>query len=124
MRSRDKVKKMAGAENGEIADAATDRPETPNSESQLSGDGDKPERLSKLPLTRIKAMMKMDPDVTLASQESVLLISKATELFIESLAKEAYVHARQGKRKTLQKKDIDNSIEELDSFAFLEGTLD
>lgn len=35
-------------------------------------------RLSKLPLTRIKALMKADPDVSLASQESVFIIAKAT----------------------------------------------
>lgn len=35
-------------------------------------------RLSKLPLARIKALMKTDPDVSLASQESVFVIAKAT----------------------------------------------
>lgn len=35
-------------------------------------------RLSKLPLARIKALMKSDPDVSLASQESVFIIAKAT----------------------------------------------
>lgn len=35
-------------------------------------------RLAKLPLSRIKALMKADPDVSLASQESVFVISKAT----------------------------------------------
>lgn len=35
-------------------------------------------RVSKLPLARIKALMKTDPDVSLASQESVFIIAKAT----------------------------------------------
>ena len=35
-------------------------------------------RLVKLPLSRIKALMKADPDVSLASQESVFIIAKAT----------------------------------------------
>ncbi|XP_027882525.1 DNA polymerase epsilon subunit 4 [Xiphophorus couchianus] len=81
-------------------------------------------RLSKLPLTRIKALMKTDPDVSLASQESVFIIAKATELFVEMIAKDALVYAQQGKRKTLQRKDLDNAIEAIDEFAFLEGTLD
>ncbi|XP_051928883.1 DNA polymerase epsilon subunit 4 isoform X1 [Hippocampus zosterae] len=81
-------------------------------------------RLSKLPLTRIKALMKTDPDVSLASQESVFIIAKATELFVEMIAKDAMVYAQQGKRKTLQRKDLDNAIEAIDEFAFLEGTLD
>ncbi|XP_061540003.1 DNA polymerase epsilon subunit 4 isoform X2 [Phycodurus eques] len=81
-------------------------------------------RLSKLPLTRIKALMKTDPDVSLASQESVFIIAKATELFVEMIAKDALVYVQQGKRKTLQRKDLDNAIEAIDEFAFLEGTLD
>ncbi|XP_068175248.1 DNA polymerase epsilon subunit 4 [Antennarius striatus] len=81
-------------------------------------------RLSKLPLSRIKALMKTDPDVSLASQESVFIIAKATELFVEMIAKDALVYAQQGKRKTLQRKDLDNAIEAIDEFAFLEGTLD
>ncbi|KAK2907844.1 DNA polymerase epsilon subunit 4 [Channa argus] len=81
-------------------------------------------RPSKLPLARIKALMKTDPDVSLASQESVFIIAKATELFVEMIAKDALVYAQQGKRKTLQRKDLDNAIEAIDEFAFLEGTLD
>ncbi|KAK0142776.1 DNA polymerase epsilon subunit 4 [Merluccius polli] len=78
-------------------------------------------RVSKLPLARIKALMKADPDVSLASQESVFIIAKATELFVEMIAKDALVYAQQGKRKTLQRKDLDNAIEAIDEFAFLEG---
>ncbi|XP_041862397.1 DNA polymerase epsilon subunit 4 [Melanotaenia boesemani] len=81
-------------------------------------------RPSKLPLARIKALMKTDPDVSLASQESVFIIAKATELFVEMIAKDALVYAQQGKRKTLQRKDLDNAIGAIDEFAFLEGTLD
>ncbi|XP_056324779.1 DNA polymerase epsilon subunit 4 [Danio aesculapii] len=81
-------------------------------------------RLVKLPLSRIKTLMKADPDVSLASQESVFIIAKATELFVEMIAKDALVYAQQGKRKTLQRKDLDNAIEAIDEFAFLEGTLD
>ncbi|XP_070977422.1 DNA polymerase epsilon subunit 4 [Oncorhynchus clarkii lewisi] len=81
-------------------------------------------RLAKLPLSRIKALMKADPDVSLASHESVFIIAKATELFVEMIAKDALVYAQQGKRKTLQRKDLDNAIEAIDEFAFLEGTLD
>lgn len=41
-------------------------------------------RLSKLPLARIKALMKTDPDVSLASQESVFIIAKATVQYSKS----------------------------------------
>ncbi|XP_073402410.1 DNA polymerase epsilon subunit 4 [Dendrobates tinctorius] len=82
------------------------------------------QKLAKLPMSRIKSLMKSDPDVSLASQEAVFAISKATELFIEAIAKDAYVYAQRGKRKTLQRKDLDNAIDAFDEFAFLEGTLE
>ncbi|OXB69425.1 UNVERIFIED_CONTAM: hypothetical protein H355_014097 [Colinus virginianus] len=81
-------------------------------------------RGARLPLARVKALVKADPDVSLASQEAVFVLARAAELFVETIAKDAYVYAQQGKRKTLQRKDLDNAIEAVDEFAFLEGTLD
>ncbi len=43
-------------------------------------------RLAKLPLSRIKALMKADPDVSLASQESVFIIAKATVRYTQTRA--------------------------------------
>ncbi|XP_063150474.1 DNA polymerase epsilon subunit 4 [Candoia aspera] len=83
-----------------------------------------PSRPGRLPLARVKALVKADPDVSLASQEAVFILARAAELFVETIAKDAFVHTQHGKRKTLQRKDLDNAIEELDEFAFLEGTLD
>ncbi|XP_060682626.1 DNA polymerase epsilon subunit 4-like [Hemiscyllium ocellatum] len=81
-------------------------------------------KLLRLPLSRIKGLMKADPDVSLASQEAVFAIGKATELFVEVIAKDAYSFALRGKRKTIQRKDVDNAVDATDEFAFLEGTLD
>nr|XP_060640739.1 DNA polymerase epsilon subunit 4 [Anolis sagrei ordinatus] len=81
-------------------------------------------RPARLPLSRVKALVKADPDVSLASQEAVFILARATELFVETIAKDAFIFAQQGKRKTLQRKDLDNAIEAVDEFAFLEGTLD
>ncbi|XP_028907036.1 bone morphogenetic protein 2 isoform X2 [Ornithorhynchus anatinus] len=81
-------------------------------------------RLSRLPLARVKALVKADPDVTLAGQEAIFVLARATELFVETIAKDAYIYAQQGKRKTLQRKDLDNAIEAVDEFAFLEAPSD
>ena len=40
-----------------------------------------------LPMTRVKTIMKSSPDVETVSQESLFLITKATELFIMYLTK-------------------------------------
>ncbi|KAK7790293.1 hypothetical protein R5R35_003872 [Gryllus longicercus] len=87
-------------------------------------EAEKPEKLFKLPLSRIKHIMKMDPDTKHSTQEAAFLIAKATELFLGSLATEAYKQASQAKRKTIQKKDIDSAINCIDSLAFLEGVLE
>uniref|UniRef100_A0A670ZK76 DNA polymerase epsilon subunit 4 n=1 Tax=Pseudonaja textilis TaxID=8673 RepID=A0A670ZK76_PSETE len=80
-----------------------------------------PSRPARLPLSRVKALVKADPDVSLASQEAVFILARAAELFVETISKDAFIHTQQGKRKTLQRKDLDNAIEALDEFAFLEG---
>ncbi|XP_067871936.1 DNA polymerase epsilon subunit 4 [Heterodontus francisci] len=82
------------------------------------------QKLLRLPLSRIKGLMKADPEVSLASQEAVFAIGKATELFVEVIAKDAYTYALQGKRKTIQRKDVDTAVDATDEFAFLEGTLE
>ena len=78
---------------------------------------------TRLPLSRIKVLMKSDPDVTIASQESAFLVCKATELFIAALAKLAFSKTQQGKRKTIQKRDVDAIIPDCDELTFLEGTM-
>lgn len=68
--------------------------------------------------------MKLDPDFGLVSSEAVFLVTKATELFIDSLAKESFVHTAQAKKKTIQKRDVDQAIESVDALMFLEGTIE
>ncbi|KAM8939320.1 DNA polymerase epsilon subunit 4 [Pelodytes ibericus] len=97
------------------------QPEVETGNSVVSAPTTGPQKQVRLPLSRVKALMKADPDVSLASQESVFIICKATELFIETIAKDALIYAQRGKRKTLQRKDLDNAIDAIDEFAFLEG---
>lgn len=86
--------------------------------------GEKSEKLSKLPLARIRTIIKADPDVAIASQESVFLISKATELFIDRLTKDIYRVTQANKRKTIQRKDFDIVTDTCEELAFLEGAID
>lgn len=67
--------------------------------------------------------MKLDPDVAIISQECAVLVTKATELFIESLAREAFTHTAQAKKKTIQKRDVDAAISAVDALMFLEGAM-
>ncbi len=47
-----------------------------------------------------------------------------TELFIVHLAKQSYAHTLKGKRKTIQKRDLDAAVPLEGALAFLEGTID
>jgi DNA polymerase epsilon subunit 4 len=92
-----------------------------NSEGHES---EKSERLTRLPIARIRTLVKADQDISLATQGSIFLITKCTELFIEYLAKETHKKTVASKRKTMQKADLDSVIDVMDEFSFLEGILD
>lgn len=105
------------AQNDDVTEKLVEQ--APSSPAQCSN-----ERLVQLPLSRIKVIMKSDPAVTLASQEAIITLTKATELFISALSKDAVVSTINCKRKTLQRKDLDTVLDTRDGYAFLEGTLD
>jgi len=67
-------------------------------------------RISELPLSKIKHIIKLDPEVKLVNSEAVYLITKATESFIKSLAKESFTHAAQQKKKTITKSHVDQAL--------------
>ncbi|XP_043284019.1 DNA polymerase epsilon subunit 4 [Venturia canescens] len=93
-------------------------------ESVQHADQEQREKLVKLPVGRIRNIVKMDPDVNIVTGEAIFAITKSVELFIDSLAKEAYKYTAQSKKKTVQKKDVESAIDNVDALVFLEGMLD
>lgn len=83
-----------------------------------------PKKLIRLPLTRVKYIMKLDSENGKASKDSVFLITKATELFLEYLGRECVKYAVQSKRKTVQRRDINAVIDGVPQLCFLEGALE
>ncbi|XP_018569466.1 DNA polymerase epsilon subunit 4 [Anoplophora glabripennis] len=79
----------------------------------------------RLPLARVKTIMKKDTDCALLSQDAVFLVTKATEMFIEYFASETGKQlAIMGKRKTVMRKDVDTVIHSTPQLCFLDGALD
>ena len=76
------------------------------------------------PLSRVKTIMKLDPEVTLASQEAVSLLAMATRLFVAGLARDAARVTAQHKKKTLQRRDLDAAVDADPAYAFLEGMIE
>lgn len=52
-----------------------------SAQEEIQHEEEKSERILRLPLARVKHIMKMDPDVHFASQEAVFLITKSTVSF-------------------------------------------
>ncbi|XP_017779838.1 PREDICTED: DNA polymerase epsilon subunit 4 [Nicrophorus vespilloides] len=104
-----------------------DQPETSQEEEpseNASPDKSSRSKLLKLPLARVKSIMKSDPDCQLISQDAIFLVTKASELFIELLAKETVNVTNQSKRKTVMKRDLEKVVETAANLCFLDGMLD
>jgi DNA polymerase epsilon subunit 4 len=104
-------------ENGEIEIEEKDKEST-----TTKPEGE--EKLFKFPLGTVKRIIKMDPDVNVISKDSIFLITKALEMFVESLSIEAYSYTAGAKKKTLSKQDVEKAIDAVDALAFLDGALD
>lgn len=68
------------------------------------------DRITNLPIAKIKHIIKLDPEVTQVNAEAVFLITKSTELFIKSLSKESYQFAAQNKKKTITKNHVESAL--------------
>ncbi|PAA68270.1 hypothetical protein BOX15_Mlig014007g1 [Macrostomum lignano] len=99
--------------------------EEPESEPVILAETEKENevvKLSSLPVSKMKLIMKADPDTRLINKEAVLAVAKATELFIQQLGKAAHDFAVKSKRKTVTKKDVELAINWHPVFSFLDGT--
>ncbi|KAL6658891.1 hypothetical protein ACP70R_002931 [Stipagrostis hirtigluma subsp. patula] len=75
--------------------------------------------LHNLPLTKIKKIMKADPDVRKIAGEAPALLAKACEMFIQELTLRAWHHTEENMRRKLQRNDISMALAKTDIFDFL-----
>jgi chromatin accessibility complex protein 1 len=69
-----------------------------------------------LPQAKVKTIMKSSPEIELIGSETLYLITKSTELFIEYLAKQAFDSS---KGKSLTYKNLADYINKYENMAFL-----
>uniref|UniRef100_A0A2M4AZ76 Putative dna polymerase epsilon subunit 4 n=1 Tax=Anopheles triannulatus TaxID=58253 RepID=A0A2M4AZ76_9DIPT len=81
------------------------------------------DRLSQLPFARIKQLMKVDCEINIISAEAIFVVTKATELFVQTLAKDACSYTMDSKKKNMSKADIEKTISNTFSLKFLEGMM-
>lgn len=78
-----------------------------------------PFRNSKLPLARIKKLMKMDDQLKMISAEAPILFSKICEVFIQEVTLRAWTIVDTHKRRTVQKQDILDALKKSNMYDFL-----
>ncbi|KAG7583820.1 Transcription factor CBF/NF-Y/archaeal histone domain [Arabidopsis suecica] len=82
-------------------------------------EGDLDFKNHKFPITRIKRIMKFDPDVNMIAAEALILFSKACEMFIMDLTMRSWLHAQEIKRLTIQRFYIAAAVARTVIFDFL-----
>ncbi|KAJ2236026.1 hypothetical protein IWW45_002121 [Coemansia sp. RSA 485] len=90
----------------------------PGSETATTASGS-----SMLPAARVRRIIKEDKDIFACGAESLFLISRATEYFIDSIVRESYEFSRLDKRKTVQYKDMAKAIQSIEQYDFLADTI-
>lgn len=83
-----------------------------------SGNVGDPNKLQ-LPLSKVKNIAKMDPDVKHISKKACLALGKAMELFLAKHTKEALKISKSCGRKGISGNDVASAVYENDAFDFL-----
>ena len=74
-------------------------------------------------MNRIRQIINLDPESTMVNKEALLVISKATESFIQDLGGVCAQIAKTQKRKTLLLQDLLLAVDQIDRFNFIKGKL-
>ncbi|KFY24499.1 hypothetical protein V491_02139 [Pseudogymnoascus sp. VKM F-3775] len=76
---------------------------------------------SQLPLSRVKRLIALDPDIAACSNPAAFLIALATESFIQHLSTSAHsvVRSERKPRKNIQYRDLAAAVARMDTLEFL-----
>ncbi|KAJ3238785.1 hypothetical protein HDU81_007174 [Chytriomyces hyalinus] len=81
------------------------------------------QRNPKIPIPRVKAIMKEDEDVLLVGLDASAAVAFAAEAFLEYFGKKCLESAVGDKRKTVQYKDMVKTVREVSNLNFLEDLI-
>lgn len=81
-------------------------------------------RSYQLPLTKVKSIIKLDQNARMISQDSVYVLTLATEEFIRMLTRQAHSSMKQCASKRLDRLHIFSAINTNPVFEFLDGSFD
>ncbi|KAK4141064.1 histone-fold-containing protein [Dichotomopilus funicola] len=80
---------------------------------------------TQLPLTRVKKIIAVDPDINICSNNAAFVITLATEMFVQYLTSTAQNMAKTERkpRRNIQYKDMANAVALQDNLEFLEDII-
>ncbi|KAK3901619.1 histone-fold-containing protein [Staphylotrichum tortipilum] len=80
---------------------------------------------TQLPLTRVKKIIAVDPDIAICSNNAAFVITLATEMFVQYLTGEAQnmTKLERKPRRNIQYKDMANAVTHQDNLEFLEDVI-
>ncbi|KAL2260755.1 hypothetical protein VTK26DRAFT_5147 [Humicola hyalothermophila] len=80
---------------------------------------------TQLPLTRVKKIIAVDPDINVCSNNAAFVITLAAEMFVQYLAAEAQnmTKLERKPRRNIQYKDLANAVTHHDNLEFLEDVI-
>ncbi|PSR78506.1 hypothetical protein BD289DRAFT_121325 [Coniella lustricola] len=78
-----------------------------------------------LPLSRVKKIIAVDPDINICSNNAAFAITVATELFIQYIAEQGHNMAKLDRkpRRNIQYKDLSAAVTYKDNLEFLDDTI-
>ncbi|KAJ2616068.1 hypothetical protein H4S08_000943 [Coemansia sp. RSA 1365] len=74
---------------------------------------------STLPAARVRRIIKEDKDIVACGSDSLYMITRAAEYFVDSLVRESFEFSRLDKRKTVQYKDMAKAVQSIEQYDFL-----
>ncbi|KAJ3105474.1 hypothetical protein HDU97_008090 [Phlyctochytrium planicorne] len=75
------------------------------------------------PVPRVKAVMKEDPEVHQVAGDAAVLMSMATEVFLEFMTQKAWQYTQKDDRKTIAYKDVARVVQYSTEFDFLDDVI-
>ena len=76
------------------------------------------------PLSRVKTIMRTDPDTSLVQTDATVVVGEAAKLFLKRISRDAHKITADSKRKIINRADVDTCVNRYQEYLFLEEQLD
>jgi histone H3/H4 len=101
-------------------DANEDVNKDPNASAKKESHKKERSGFTRLPISKIKYLMKLDGDVKLCQKNAYVVLAKMTELFLQELAKNSHSVAKLNRRKTMNLEDIACAVKSIEKYSFID----